>query len=244
MGWFNRKKKQPRAELPTIPRFPQQGQMPRYQGERQVPPPGQQPQFPDIAAHPVEYKPQETREQVDLQPPKDQLEKPPETRLPQQDTPKTGLMHREEPEHQAQPSIGEIPKREPGFMKRYPQREAILNGEEQDIPLLDPAALALQERKEKNNKEPTKQSDKPPQTRTIMRPSVTEDKPLFVKIGQYREATANITHLKQKIGEVEQLLAQLETIRTQEQTEIDNAKNELNQIREKLLTIDKQLFEV
>jgi|TARA_Y100000310_G_scaffold334233_1_gene413500 hypothetical protein len=244
MGWFSKKKKQvPRAELPTIPRFPQQGQMPNYQRERQVPSPTQQPQFPDIAEHPVEYKPEENRH-PELQHHEDPLAKPPETGIMQHDTPERGLMHREAPEPIQQPTMGDIPKREPGFMNRYSQREAIVNGTEEDIPLTDPAAQALQERREKNKNQriPPRQLNKPPQTQ--MQPSTTEDKPLFVKIGQYREATTNIAQLKQKISAIEQLLTQLETIKTQEQTEIDNVKNELNQIREKLLTIDKQLFEV
>ena len=184
MGWFSKKKKQTGAELPTIPRFPQQGQMPSYQRERQVPPPRQHPEFPDIQprqeehAQPreVEYKPQDTRESPEIYY-KEPLAKPPET----------ALMDRDAPEHPEQPSIGELPKREPGFMRRYPQREAIVNGIERDIPLTDPAVQAAQTLKEKREQnqhtEPKiqpRQLNQPPKTQTTMQPSATEDKPLFV----------------------------------------------------------------
>jgi len=71
-----------------------------------------------------------------------------------------------------------------------------------------------------------------------------EDKPLFIKIGQYREAMSNLELLKQKVKEAEAALAKLEDLRTKEATEITNAHTMLATVKEKLLAIDKKLFEV
>ena len=74
--------------------------------------------------------------------------------------------------------------------------------------------------------------------------SPVEERPVFVKLQQYREAMASIEILKQKLKEAEYILGKLEEIRTQEQVELTNCQNNLNKIKEKLIEIDKKLFEV
>jgi len=129
--------------------------------------------------------------------------------------------------------------------KSYPEREAYSDEEDPFTQSQeDPAAQALKE----YQKKPTA----PPQTTQIVptaqpvRQTQTagKDKPIFVKIGQYREATTHIQTLKQTIQDTEELLIKLEELKGQEQIEIDNAKKNLEEIKEKLLNIDKQLFEV
>ena len=70
-----------------------------------------------------------------------------------------------------------------------------------------------------------------------------EDKPVFVKLEKYREAMASVEILKQKIKETEYILGKLEEIRTQEQTELETCQSNLDQIKERLIEIDKKLFE-
>ena len=71
-----------------------------------------------------------------------------------------------------------------------------------------------------------------------------EEKLLFIKIGQYREAMSHLELLKQKIKDAENALAKLEDLRAKEQTEITNAHTLLATVKDKLLAIDKQLFDV
>ncbi len=78
----------------------------------------------------------------------------------------------------------------------------------------------------------------------LPRPLEVQEKPVFVKIERYREAMAEIDNLKQKLKETEYVLDKLEDIRTQEQVELSNCHNNVNKIKEKLLEIDKKLFEV
>lgn len=79
---------------------------------------------------------------------------------------------------------------------------------------------------------------KPPQER---RPA---DKPVFVKIEQYREALDNLEDIKSKIGEAEELLASLDHLKAQEERELQSWHNSISRIKDKLISVDKKLFEV
>lgn len=71
-----------------------------------------------------------------------------------------------------------------------------------------------------------------------------EEKPVFVRLQQYREAMSSIELLKQKIQDVEFIIGKIEELRAQEQIELNSCQNTLNRVKEKLITIDKKLFEV
>jgi len=70
------------------------------------------------------------------------------------------------------------------------------------------------------------------------------EKPLFIKVDDYREAMGNIEALKRTLQETEQLLEKLESIRLAEEEELKKAHSNLDSIKEQLLFIDKRLFEV
>ncbi len=72
----------------------------------------------------------------------------------------------------------------------------------------------------------------------------TVEKPLFIKVDDYREAMGNIEALKRTLQETEQLLEKLESIRLAEEEELKKAHSNLDAIKEQLLFIDKRLFEV
>ena len=80
--------------------------------------------------------------------------------------------------------------------------------------------------------------------RDIPGPIQQEDRPIFVRIQQYREAMASIEILRERIKEVEYLLDKIDEIRAQEQVELKTCYANLNKIKEKLIEIDKKLFEV
>jgi len=152
------------------------------------------------------------------------------------------------------PTPIEIPVREPAFTRKpvqYPDRAAIANEQR-----LSFQRAEMQARSMSIPDRPLPQPMMPPQpmqrapvsyTPAPTMPSQTmsvEDKPLFIKIGQYREAMSHLELLKQKIKDAENALAKLEDLRAKEQTEITNAHTLLATVKDKLLAIDKQLFDV
>jgi len=75
-------------------------------------------------------------------------------------------------------------------------------------------------------------------------PSVqSDDKPVFVKLDNYKEALAQLTELKKKVDEAETLIAQLEQLKNEEAMRLENWKHNVQSIKDKLLSIDKGLFE-
>ena len=70
------------------------------------------------------------------------------------------------------------------------------------------------------------------------------DKPIFVKIDTYKEVLHNIDMLKVKINDAEEILRNLEDVRTEEEEKLTQWKKDLQDIKEKLLSIDSELFEV
>lgn len=250
MGLFSRKKPQP---LPPLPRFPapsplggQQPQgppLPSYEPEFSQQEEQKLPTFPDVQPVRIEASPEPPR----MPRPADErfvIPRPPEESLP--------FKQEEQPVRFQQPvqrRADEIPIREPAFLRRqsYPEREAVAN--EQRLPfqrLEQPKQPSIPDRPLQRPsfmppprvQMPVSSSSQQPGMMTV------EDKPLFVKIGQYREAMSNLELLKQKVKEAEAVLIHLEDLRAKEQTEIGNAHTLLANVKEKLLAIDKRLFEV
>lgn len=77
-----------------------------------------------------------------------------------------------------------------------------------------------------------------------MTPAFTEEKPLFIKVDHYKAALRAIDELKEKIVEAERILKIVEDIRTQEDERLASWKQDLQTLKDKLLTIDQNLFEV
>ncbi|MDP3917281.1 MAG: hypothetical protein Q8Q42_03260 [Nanoarchaeota archaeon] len=71
-----------------------------------------------------------------------------------------------------------------------------------------------------------------------------DKRPVFVQIDNYREAMNDIELMKQKVREVEYILDRLNEIKSQESLEISNCETSLEKIKEKLVEIDKRLFEI
>jgi len=71
-----------------------------------------------------------------------------------------------------------------------------------------------------------------------------EEKPLFVKIEKYREVMATLNELKGKLKNATDILAELDKIKEDEEKELSSWHEDLESIKEKLMSIDKALFEL
>lgn len=66
---------------------------------------------------------------------------------------------------------------------------------------------------------------------------------LFVKIERYKEAAAKMEHIKEKIVEAEKILRKLDEMKRREDEELTRWHQDLNTIKEKILSVDRSLFE-
>lgn len=67
--------------------------------------------------------------------------------------------------------------------------------------------------------------------------------PIFIKIDKYDEAVDHINSIKDKINEIESIVENLKKMKRDEDNALDEWKSSLNEIKEKLMMIDKSLFE-
>lgn len=73
---------------------------------------------------------------------------------------------------------------------------------------------------------------------------MTGDKPIYVKIDQYKEAVSNVERIKALCNEADKTLAEIGKIRASEDRELQRWQEDVNKIKEKLLLLDKKIFEV
>lgn len=156
----------------------------------------------------------------------------------------------------------DLPTREPGFTQpkmEYPERQVDNDLDElmpkeqhdeletpfaKDEPLkmeeIEPTFKGVHEEVKETIKEPTV----PDLRKQFKMPKNVGNRPVFVQIDDYKDAMNSIEVLKQKIREVEYILDRLNEIKSQEQLEISNCETSLSKIKEKLISIDKKLFEI
>ncbi len=84
----------------------------------------------------------------------------------------------------------------------------------------------------------------PPRELAPTIPSSPGPQPLFVKIDRYKAAINALNEIKTKLSEAEATLSKLNAIKIREADEIARWENEISVIKERLMVIDKQLFEV
>jgi len=66
---------------------------------------------------------------------------------------------------------------------------------------------------------------------------------LFVKMERYKDALAKMDHIKEKITEAEKILKKLDEIKRQEDEELSRWHQDLEIIKNKILAVDKGIFE-
>lgn len=82
------------------------------------------------------------------------------------------------------------------------------------------------------------------QTREQLKSSFDDEKPLFVQIDKYKDVLRSIEVLKAKVADIEDLLKGLEELKAREEQKLEEWKQDINSIKERLLSIDQDLFEV
>ena len=73
---------------------------------------------------------------------------------------------------------------------------------------------------------------------------ISGDKPVFVKIDNYKEAMASIDKIKELINGAEGMLDEVRKIRSEEDKDLEKWHKNLDKVKEKLLDVDKKLFEL
>ena len=68
-------------------------------------------------------------------------------------------------------------------------------------------------------------------------------KTLFVKIDNYKEAMRTMDKVKSKLADTEKVLNRLRDIKQEEDRELSSWHDEFEDLKEKLLSIDRELFE-
>lgn len=79
----------------------------------------------------------------------------------------------------------------------------------------------------------------------IDRPSsVGGDKPIYVKIDQYKDAMTTVDKIKELCNEADKKLGEINRLRSSEDRELEKWQEDVDRIKEKLLQIDKKLFDI
>ncbi len=69
------------------------------------------------------------------------------------------------------------------------------------------------------------------------------ERPLFVRIEKYKDVMETLNELKDKMKDAGDVLRELNRIKDEEEQELASWHHDLEAIKEKLMTIDKSLFE-
>lgn len=72
---------------------------------------------------------------------------------------------------------------------------------------------------------------------------VHEDKPLFVRVEKYKDVMETLNGLKGKLNEAGDILRELSRIKAEEEHELNVWQQDLEQAKERLLAIEKNLSE-
>jgi len=139
------------------------------------------------------------------------------------------------------PKFPEIPRFEEPLTKYEPTISKIkqeiegtsVYSQTNQIPPLEQSRITIPERRAIITERPI-----------VTRLPVEEGKPIFVKIEQYKEALDILNEINRKVKEAEDVFSEIEKIREERDKKIDIWKANLQKIKEKLMSVDKKLFEV
>ncbi len=71
-----------------------------------------------------------------------------------------------------------------------------------------------------------------------------EAKPIYIKIDKYKSAMKTLAEIKARLTEAEKILSNLQKIKNEEDQEFENWRTDIEQIKQRLLSVDKTLFEI
>ncbi len=167
---------------------------------------------------------------------------------------------KEFPRLEAMPKLTETITYEP---KTVPEQESKLPSIEKFMPLEKKSQLEIPERKSPMPIIPRERQMmprmQPPKQRPIQPPAQMfrpverslqpryeaprSGKPLFVQIDEYNRIIETVNNLKFSLQEAERILGSLKQLKEKENEELSRWDAHLNKVKDKLLTIDKRLFE-
>lgn len=70
------------------------------------------------------------------------------------------------------------------------------------------------------------------------------DKPIYVKMDQYKDAMQNIDKIKELCNDADKMLSEISRLRSSEDRELEKWQDEVDKIKDKILLVDKKLFEI
>lgn len=69
-----------------------------------------------------------------------------------------------------------------------------------------------------------------------------QEKTLFVKIDKYKEAAEKIENIKYQLDEVSKVISKINSLKEEEDSEVNYCSTEINKIKDSITNIDKILF--
>lgn len=71
----------------------------------------------------------------------------------------------------------------------------------------------------------------------------SSDKPVFIKLENYKDVLLSLESIRKKIRDAESMLENLHKLKSEEERALENWKTQIESLKNKLLDIDKKLFE-
>ncbi len=139
------------------------------------------------------------------------------------------------------PELPKLPEEKLGFPKYNDEIGAIKKEvEKSPIPIRKKAIRPISIPQISETRQIAKPINVP--KRTV--PNGQSGKPIFVKIDSYKEAIESIETIKGLCKEADLVLADLSKIRSEEDKELAKWHSDVEKIKNKLLVVDKKLFEL
>ncbi len=71
---------------------------------------------------------------------------------------------------------------------------------------------------------------------------IKREMPIYVKIDEFKDIAEVVEMIKEKVAETKSVMARLAEIKNQEDTELEQWKNQLDEVESRISFIDKTLF--
>ena len=69
------------------------------------------------------------------------------------------------------------------------------------------------------------------------------EKPIYIKINKFREARESLEIVKLKLGEIDDLLATIKSVKIKEDQELSNWEKEIESIKSRIETVNSEIFD-
>ena len=138
----------------------------------------------------------------------------------------------------------------PVRQKQYKPQEQEFTPELQNSPNFDLNTFDNEESQQKPRYEKDTSDNYQPE-QTYQQPKMQEtftsdnsqEKPIFIKLDNYKDVLSSLENIKKKIRDAESMLDNLHKLKSEEERTLENWKSQIESLKNKLLDIDKKLFE-